>query len=330
VNVTGGSATNYGGGIQMDGTLTFGNASISDNNVGFYGSGLAVMSGSANLSDVTLSGNTTSSGHAGAIYAQGNINLTNVTISGNSATLQASALMVNSLFVDVTANLTNVTISANTSGSGTAVQALGAPKTSRTINLSNSIIASQTGGSNCGFFPGTTVVSQGGNLDSDNTCQLNHPTDHPNVNPLLGPLALRAPGTTMTHSLGVGSPAIDNGDDAACPLADQRGVVRPLGVHCDIGAYERVPDLTQGDVDCSGTVNAVDALKILRAVAALSVSQTQPCPPIGANVSYFWGDVDCKGEPTSVDALLALRHNAGLSVQQQEPCPDLGTVIPGG
>ncbi len=34
------------------------------------------------------------------------------------------------------------------------------------------------------------------------------------------------------------SPAIDAGDDAACPATDQRGMVRPQGPTCDIGAYE--------------------------------------------------------------------------------------------
>jgi hypothetical protein len=36
-----------------------------------------------------------------------------------------------------------------------------------------------------------------------------------------------------------------------------------------------------GDVDCNGTVTSVDALKVLRHVADLSVSQTEPCPDIG-------------------------------------------------
>jgi hypothetical protein len=35
-----------------------------------------------------------------------------------------------------------------------------------------------------------------------------------------------------------GSPAIDAGADAGCPTTDQRGVARPQGAHCDIGAYE--------------------------------------------------------------------------------------------
>jgi hypothetical protein len=42
------------------------------------------------------------------------------------------------------------------------------------------------------------------------------------------------------------------------------------------------PDATvQGDVDCSGTVNSIDALKILRHAAGLSVIQTEPCRDVG-------------------------------------------------
>ena len=37
-----------------------------------------------------------------------------------------------------------------------------------------------------------------------------------------------------------------------------------------------------GDVDCSGSVTFVDALKILRYVAQLPVSQTEPCPDVAA------------------------------------------------
>ena len=36
------------------------------------------------------------------------------------------------------------------------------------------------------------------------------------------------------------SPAIDAGDDFRCPLRDQRGITRPKGAHCDIGAVELV------------------------------------------------------------------------------------------
>jgi len=35
-----------------------------------------------------------------------------------------------------------------------------------------------------------------------------------------------------------GSPAIDAGDSAYCPATDQRGIARPQGAGCDIGAFE--------------------------------------------------------------------------------------------
>ena len=35
-----------------------------------------------------------------------------------------------------------------------------------------------------------------------------------------------------------GSPAINAGDNAGCPITDQRGTLRPQGASCDIGAYE--------------------------------------------------------------------------------------------
>ena len=45
-------------------------------------------------------------------------------------------------------------------------------------------------------------------------------------------------GPTQTMALLAGSVAIDAGDDLSCPATDQRGVLRPQGAHCDIGAYE--------------------------------------------------------------------------------------------
>ena len=79
-------------------------------------------------------------------------------------------------------------------------------------------------------------------------------------------------------------------------------------------------------MDCSDVVDAVDSLKELRYVAALSVSQNEPCPDIGTDVASFWGDVDCSGGVSAVDALKILRYVAALPVQQTEPCADIGTV----
>jgi hypothetical protein len=91
----------------------------------------------------------------------------------------------------------------------------------------------------------------GHNLDSDGTCNLTDSTDLPNTDPMLGALQDNG-GPTPTHALLLGSPAInaiplgnctydDDGNSGTpeVPLADdQRGVTRPQGDTCDIGAYE--------------------------------------------------------------------------------------------
>ena len=53
----------------------------------------------------------------------------------------------------------------------------------------------------------------------------------------LGPLADYG-GPTLTHALAPGSPAIDAADADQCEATDQRGVSRPQGEGCDIGAFE--------------------------------------------------------------------------------------------
>jgi YVTN family beta-propeller protein len=82
------------------------------------------------------------------------------------------------------------------------------------------------------------------------------------------------------------------------------------------------PVLRQGDVDCSGSVDSIDALKVLRHNAALSVAQNDPCPGVGGLNPKF-GDIDCSDAVSSIDALKLLRHNAALSVTQTEPCPNI-------
>ena len=83
-----------------------------------------------------------------------------------------------------------------------------------------------------------------------------------------------------------------------------------------------------GNVDCSpppSGVSATDALKVLRYVAGLTVTQYTPCAPIGELIGTNWmqGDVDCSGSVTAVDALKILRVIAGLTVTLPAPCPEI-------
>lgn len=58
------------------------------------------------------------------------------------------------------------------------------------------------------------------------------------ADPQLEPLANNG-GLTQTMALPLGSPAIDAAGACAQPGTDQRGVLRPQGAACDIGAFER-------------------------------------------------------------------------------------------
>jgi hypothetical protein len=103
------------------------------------------------------------------------------------------------------------------------------------VTLANTIIAgNDTPG--CGaFVPGVIDGARDISL-GDASCP------GANVAPKLGPLAANG-GPTKTLALGAGSPAINAvpASGAGCPTTDQRGVKRPYGPACEIGAYERAP-----------------------------------------------------------------------------------------
>jgi hypothetical protein len=91
--------------------------------------------------------------------------------------------------------------------------------------------------------------SLGHNLTDDDSCGLTAPSDLVVADAMLGPLADNG-GPTETHALLAGSPAIDAGSpDCPPPATDQRGVLRPQGAACDIGAFESEAT-PPGPADC--------------------------------------------------------------------------------
>jgi hypothetical protein len=105
--------------------------------------------------------------------------------------------------------------------------------------VTNSILADSISG-NCVSEPNGGIIDGGNNLDSDGTCGFSSGI----VNPLLGSAGLQNNGgPTKTIGLQSACQAIDAGNDTVCSAwpvngVDQRGVVRPQGPHCDIGAFE--------------------------------------------------------------------------------------------
>jgi hypothetical protein len=71
-----------------------------------------------------------------------------------------------------------------------------------------------------------------------------------------------------------------------------------------------------GDADCSRIIDVVDALAVLREVAALPI--TAEC--------LARADVNCSGALDTVDALIILRFTAGLPPNQPPGCPPIGSA----
>lgn len=220
--VSGNTSTNGdGGGVYDNGNLvTITNSTISGNQVpGGDGGGIYINGLDAEISQSTFSGNTASGGDGAGIYHNGNLlNLTNCTVTGNDAVDGGGIFNLGN-----SANLIAVTIAGNTaSNTGGGIEALSAP------SLTGTIVANNTGG-NCDG----SVTDSGTNLQFPGTdCGVSITT----ADPLLGALANNG-GPTQTMALGAGSPAIDaNTESCPPPAIDQRGVARPQGAACDIGA----------------------------------------------------------------------------------------------
>jgi hypothetical protein len=157
---------------------------------------------------------------------------------------------------DVLVDLSNATLALNqTNGPLGMIFNFGEPPTSPSyraavVRLRNTILAlnDAPGGADCPLQgPLTTTTSSGHNLLGDVTaCAGMTPasTDLVGHDPLFGASGDhggRVPSLPITPE----SPAVDGGDPAGCVDAtgvllstDQRGLPRPSGARCDIGAFE--------------------------------------------------------------------------------------------
>lgn len=148
--------------------------------------------------------------------------------------------------------LNNVTIVGNTAGFN------GGGVAGENVAVSNTIVANNVGQwslqlqQNCTHF----LVNRGNNLHFLLGTSNPNPVGQSNCgatltyqNPVVGALGNYG-GPTQTVPLLAGSAAIDTGNNATCAAADQRGVTRPQGPACDIGAFEVTP--TQAAPDATG------------------------------------------------------------------------------
>jgi uncharacterized repeat protein (TIGR01451 family) len=203
----GDSNSTTGGAIQTFGTTVNVIRSTFSGNKAIVGGAIRVGSGTVNIVDSTLTGNS-ATGSGGALAGAG-IVLRHDTIAGNSAATSGGGISTSG-----SVTLEGTILSGNSPG-----QCEGG-----TLN---------TAGTNIVFGPSTCTVSGPAPTTSD---------------PRLGPLAPHG-GFGETMALLAGSSAL-NAAATPCPGAafeaepalDERGVARPQGAACDIGAFESAAD----------------------------------------------------------------------------------------
>jgi len=101
------------------------------------------------------------------------------------------------------------------------------------LTLRNTMLANSSGGQDC-YNNGGSVTAPFGDrnlIEAHTGCGTPAVTDDPQLAPLDG-------GSPPLHPLPFGSPAVNAGLCLAEAPTDQRGVARPQGAACDIGAYE--------------------------------------------------------------------------------------------
>lgn len=170
----------------------------------------------------------------GIVTEDGSTACVNSTIAGNGGSGLASR------GGDVSA--ANCTIAAN---GGAGIVTSGGEATVR-----NTVIAGNVAGCT------GPVLSNGYNLTDDSRCGFDGPGDIKTDDPRLGRLAANG-GPTQTIALTGGSRAVDGGNPDGCVdpgtgsglTVDQRGVRRPAGGRCDIGAFEHQPPIAGVVVD---------------------------------------------------------------------------------
>jgi hypothetical protein len=230
-----GNSAIEGGGMRNDdySNPSLVNVAFNNNRASRGGGGIENRNFSSPIvTNVTFNSNTAVGGGGIMNWDNSNPILTNVTFHKNMAE-QGGGIYNENGSKPI---LKHVTLSGNTAIEGGALYNNYAADPS----ITNSILYGNSGGEIydlSGARAVTYSIVQGGypgigNLDAD---------------PLLASLQDNG-GFTQTMALGVGSPAIDAGENANCPETDQRGLARPQGSSCDMGAFEYMMPVTPSPI----------------------------------------------------------------------------------
>ena len=201
-------------------------------NVGGGGGSLSNFGGTVKVKNTTFTNNITPGFAGGGISNSfGTLKVTNSTFSKNSAGPGGAIANFDTLEV------TNSTFSENSADAGGGIFNMDGA----TATLHSTIVANSPSGGNCDG----TITDGGYNIDDGTSCGFSKQQDSlPSTDPLLADQPAFNGGPTKTIALLAASPAINAIPEGKNGCAteiktDQRGVSRPQGSRCDIGAFER-------------------------------------------------------------------------------------------
>jgi CSLREA domain-containing protein len=240
--------------------------------------------GTLTITNSTFTGNNADSG-GGAIFNNGTLTVANSTFYNNSA--YAGGGLENFYLMTVT----NSTFSGNDATYGSGLY------NDYPATVTNSIIANSDSGDNC-----SGTIGGSNNLADDGSCGSGF-TNSASIQ--LGDLADNG-GSTRTIELLPGSSAIDTGNDTVCAAAvdspnygaggyDQRGVKRPQGPHCDIGAFEyrdtEAPTVTAFSAPSTSTSLTIPITTFTATddigVTAYMITTSATTPPLSTNPNWL-------------------------------------------
>jgi hypothetical protein len=212
------------------------------------GGAVLIVGGQATVSACTFVDNLARGGdlggyaRGGALYNQGQTTvrnstfLRNVARNGVGSGYPAGGAALSSVLAELQIQYCTIVSNAAHNNGGTGARGGGVNRDSGVVQLENSIVSRNTTDGVFGDNVYPATIGGGYNLSSDATPV--SPGTRNNVDPKLGPLMDNG-GPVSTMALLPGSPAIDAANPAVCVSEDARGVPRPQGARCDIGAFEQ-------------------------------------------------------------------------------------------